>query len=351
MRTVASSSQELPSWTRDGAARRARAGTRPDDGCLSSARRDDSLFSVTSDPLVDDLARLHRGRGLRSPALGEALGPTLRATLGMDEIHPGPQAVLEQLQAAIASLPQDLQVAFLHGLGVRSSEAFLQERVEAAAQILHVTPRTVRRRLAEANTLVARSLRDPSLTGAAVLPVRLLTQQVTTDLRRPVIRLTSAKDVLRRRDGEVILAERFGVPGQDGPDPPRLTVGGADLLGLTPVSSSVWEARIRLPQGDPGTKTRYSLTVEQSDTAQLSPFTVVVPMQLLNQCSVTVHFGAAHPVAGVREVRDALPVTLYERPVSTAEPATVPPSLTMTVDRPQLGLAFGYAWAWPSKTG
>lgn len=306
---------------------------------------------MTSDPLVDDLARLHRGRGLRSPALAEALGPTLRTTLGIDDARPGPQAVLEQLQAAIAALPQDLQVVFLHGLGVRSSEPFLKERVDAAAKILHVTPRTVRRRLSEANDLVARSLRDPSLTGATVLPVRHLSHQVTTDLRRPVIRLTSAKTVLRRRDGEITMVERFGAPGHHGSDPPRLTVGGADLFGLAPVSGSVWEARVRLPEGDAGTKVAYSLTVEQADSDQLGPFTVVVPMQLLNQCSITVHFGDAHPVSDVREVRDALPVTLYERPVSRAELAPGPPSVSMTVDRPQVGLAFGYAWAWHERAG
>lgn len=299
------------------------------------------------DHLVADLARLHRGRGLRSPDLDKVLGPTLRTMLGIDDKHPGPQAVLEQLQAAIASLPEDLQVVFLHGLGVRSSEHFLRERVAAAGSILHVTPRTVRRRLAEANTLVARALRDPALTGARALPVRHLNHQVTTDLRRPVIRLASAKTVFRRRPGEIVLMERFGVPGNRGSGQPPLSVGGAELVGLEPTSGSIWEARVRLPAADAGTTTTFSITIEQPDTILLSPFTVVVPMQLLNQCSITVLFGDAHPVSNVREVRDALPVTLYEPPVpGGSRPGTVPPSVTMTVDRPQLGLAFGYAWAW-----
>ncbi|AXH95461.1 hypothetical protein DV701_04345 [Ornithinimicrobium avium] len=237
-------------------------------------------------------------------------------------------------------------MVLLHGIGARSSEPFLQDRVAAAAEVLHVTPRTIRRRLVQANTLVARALRDPSLTGTSAQPVRLLSHHVTTDLRRPVVRLVSAKTVLRRRGGEIELRERFGTPGNRGPEAPTLSVGGAELLDLEPISASVWEASLRLPEGVAGTTAAYALTVEEPGIAALSPFTVAVPMQLMNRCAVTVHFGDLHPVTHLREVRNALPVTLYEPPVLGPDAGPAPPTVTLTADRPQLGLAFGYAWVW-----
>lgn len=295
------------------------------------------------DPLLEELARMHRGRGLRTPDLRRHLGPALREVLGLDDDQLTPNAVLDELREAITLLPQDLQVVFLHGLGARSSEPYLGERLAAAGAALSRDARTVRRRLSDANALVAQALRAPVLTSPTARPVRYLSHEATTDLRHPGVRLTSTKVVLRRRSGPIIVQERFGTPGSTAQEP-ALEVRGAALQQVTAVSGSVWQATLELPDGDPHTTAAYSVVVS-ADRASLSPFTVVVPMQVLNSCSVTVHLGDLHPVTAVREVRGELPVTLYEeRPSQGSEPTS--PTLRMDVDRPQLGLAFGFAWAW-----
>lgn len=287
---------------------------------------------------------MHRGRGLRTPDLHRHLGPTLRDALGLDDDQLTPNAVLDELREAITLLPQDLQVVFLHGLGARSSEPFLGERLTVAGKALGKDERTVRRRLIDANALVAQALRAPVLTSPSARPVRHLSHDVTTDLRRARIRMTSTKVVLRRRGGRIIMQERFGVPGFAGQEP-ELEVRGATLQRVAAVSGSIWQATLELPDGEAQTRTAYSLVVSVDDRAALSPFTVVVPMQVLNACSVQVLLGDAHPVTAVRTVEGELPVTLYETGSSQgAEPTSS--TLRMTVDRPQLGLAFGFAWAW-----
>lgn len=304
---------------------------------------------MTLDPLVTEIARLHRGRGIRRADLGDALGPSLRAALGIVEAEPGQPAVQEHLRVAAVALPKDLRLVFEHALGVSSTQVLLGDRIDEAATLLHVAPRTVRRRLGQANQLVARELRHPS--GRPGDPaVRHLTHQVSTDLRRPVVRLTSAKKVVRRRPGDIVLEERFGVPGRVADDgPPSLQVGGgASLLDIEPVSATVWRSLIRLHSGEVGSSVTYSLTVELPDITGLSPFTVVVPMQPLDHCEVTVHFGGVHPVSNLQEARGVLPVTLYERlsQRTGTVPVPVPPSVKMTVDRPQLGHAYGFVWSW-----
>ena len=288
---------------------------------------------------------MHRGRGLRSPHLARDLGPALREVLGLGDDELQPNTVLERLRDAIAVLPQDMQVAFLHGLGARSREPFLGERLAVAADVLHRDVRTARRRLAEANVLVAQALRAPEVAGPTVRPVRNLVHNTVTDLRGERVVLTSTKAVQRRRAGSIILTERFGAPGPRPLDRPDLVVRGAELLDVQPISGSVWEARIELPPDEERTTAAYSLVVTVDDRDSLGPFTVVVPMQVLNSCSVTVHPGRAQ-ITSVREVWGALPVTLYEPapPGSGGPPSS--PTLALSVDRPQLGLAYGFAWTW-----
>jgi hypothetical protein len=303
---------------------------------------------LEKDPLTHELARMHRGRGLRSPDLDQLVGTRLRHALGLSSGQLTPTEVLDRMRDAIATLPPDLQVVFLHAVGARSTEHFLKERLEAAGAVLDRDARTVRRRLTQANALVAQALLSPETTSPATQPVRYLTHQAETDLRDEVIRLTSTKSVLRRRSGTISLTERFGVPGAGTTTEPPLKVRGADLSELRPISGSVWEAELQLPAGDSGCASTYSLVVELPDRAALSPFTVVVPMQVFNACSVRVHFGAFHPVRSVREVHGALPVTLYEPPATGPHDQAPPPTAALNVERPQLGVAYGFAWSWLS---
>lgn len=114
---------------------------------------------------------------------------------------------------------------------------------------------------------------------------------------------------------------------------------------MQPVSGSVWEATIELPAGEERSTAAYSLVVTVEDRDAIGPFTVVVPMQVLNSCSVTLHPGMEQ-LTSVREVRGALPVTLYEPSPAGGLGSPPTPTMTMSVDRPQLGLAYGFAWDW-----
>lgn len=179
-----------------------------------------------------EIAALHRGRGLRRPDLH--IGPGLHAALQLE-----PRASLDEvrdhlvaaLRASATSLPKDLQLVFLNAAALTASDRSLGGRLSHAAAALDRDPRTIRRRLAQANvgvaTALVRGTRRPVEMGNAWFIQEF---EAITDLRgeRPV--LTARKIAVPTLGGVHLVKEGFGLPrtSPDRPDPQiRVVEGGA----------------------------------------------------------------------------------------------------------------------------
>lgn len=306
--------------------------------------------------LVEELARLHRGRGLRDADVGAELGPGLRTLLGLTATAPVTgHGVIERLQDAITALPQDLRVVFLHATGARSTEPFLKDRLAVAGQLIDRDVRTVRRRLADANRLVVQSLvATASGQGPAPNPLVTVSHESETDLRTSPVRLTARRTLLHRSPGRLPVRERFGVPGRPTTERPAVEVSGAELVELRALSGTIWEADLLLPHRETGQTSSFSITVP-ADRSDLRPFTFVVPSEPVSSCSVSVHVGDGELVRNPMVVRGLLPMMLYENPPVLGDEATaaepVDGSITLSAARPQVGLAYGVVWEWADLPG
>ena len=111
-----------------------------------------------SNTLIEQLAALHRGRGVRRAQLGGWLTDPLRQALGISDGMLEAELVrrtFASLKDATRGLPEDLRVVFLVASGIASSERLLTERLAQAADHLDRGERTVQRRL-EKNCFSAR---------------------------------------------------------------------------------------------------------------------------------------------------------------------------------------------------
>ena len=113
------------------------------------------------DLLTKELDNLHRGRGLYAPGIVARLGPILSALIfgdnEPDEVI-GRGLISAHLFAAAEALPPDLAMVFKAGLGVSDDSPYLTTRLENVGTALNRGPRTISRRLHEANRAVAQAL-------------------------------------------------------------------------------------------------------------------------------------------------------------------------------------------------
>lgn len=294
--------------------------------------------------VAEELARLHRGRGLRSPRLPDEVGPALRGLLQLETAGISLRSVSEGLRGATSLLSDEARDAFLHALAVRSDKPFLKDRLTEVGAQWHYNERTVRRRLAEANTVVARAL-VARANRAGSSPLLVIEHHLVTDFRTPQPWVTSHKRVLVETAEQVHSTERFGIPPTgDAPVVPQVQVTGADLLELRQVGHSLFEVDLVIPPGLHGREHDYSLGVVIPSRAAMLPYSVLVPLQPLRLGSVTLHFGDPPQVASTWHYDGALPVTLDDPPPERRDPGVS--TVTARWESPSLGRAYGVGWIW-----
>lgn len=285
-----------------------------------------------------ELARLHRGRGLRSPHLSEEVGPALRELLGLEAAEITPTTVLEALRGATSLLSDEARDAFRHALAIGNDKPFLKDRLADVAAQRHYNERTVRRRVEEANTVVARALIARAARASSAAPLMVIEHHLVTDFRTPQPWVISHKRVFVEAKDRVRSTERFGIPPTgDAPVVPQVQVTGADLVELRQVGQSVYEAEVDFPPGLSGREHDYSVGVVIPSRDALLPYSVLVPMQPLRLGTVTLHFGDPPLAASTWRYDGALPVTLSDPPPTERDPGV--PTVKMRWENPSLGLS------------
>ncbi len=301
--------------------------------------------------LANDLAALHRGRGLRRPTIEP--GPALREALQLSQVE-DPVAVRRRLvrefKAATASIAPDLRVVFLHACAISCQDATLRDRLARVAEVIDRDQRTVRRRLVQANLGVAGYLqhraRDPSSTE----PLRVESMRSIMDLRGPAPVQTTYRTVRAAQPGITSFRDRFGIPHPPGrPLEPQLrVVAGGELEVLEQQSASVWGLQVRLDHVlDAEELHEIGIEVTIPDRDLIRPYTVAVPLGPTRAFTATVHFGEPPAATRAWAVDGLLPAALDDGvPTSrTFDPETTP-DVTVDFTRLQLGLAYGLAWTW-----
>lgn len=301
-----------------------------------------------------EIAALHRGRGLRRPDLH--IGPGLHAALQLE-----PRASLDEvrdhlvaaLRASATSLPKDLQLVFLNAAALTASDRSLGGRLSHAAAALDRDPRTIRRRLAQANvgvaTALVRGTRRPVEMGNAWFIQEF---EAITDLRgeRPV--LTARKIAVPTLGGVHLVKEGFGLPrtSPDRPDPQIRVVEGGHVESISREGESVWSFLVRLDRPtEAGVAREVVLEVTVDSRDGLTPYTAYSAYRACRLVTTTVYFPLDEPPSQVWCHDGVVPVRLADESPAATDRLVVPDEngcVTASFPSPQLGLTYGLHWRW-----
>lgn len=210
--------------------------------------------------IAEELARLHRGRGVHVDDLPARLGPHLRVIVfgdvGPDQTG-ADEAIRHWLTTASADLPPDLRLVFRRASGLADQQPFLTERLMSLADSTGLSTRTIMRRLGEANALVAAgvdrrtsvSVDDNPFAGRGWYVDRL---ESTAYLGEALPRFVGTREIFVTLDGLEYICESLSIPQPPGEAQPAellvMATEGCELDRLERMSPSTWKVWLRLPQ-------------------------------------------------------------------------------------------------------
>lgn len=306
--------------------------------------------------VVEELGVLHRSRGLRRSRLAGHVGPRLRQLL---DIAPDAdesslrRALVDGLITAARALPGDLRVAFLYASAVSSKRRLLQERLGEAGAVIDRDPRTVRRRLEQANVGVARELlaRREWRANHPLAPTGWTVVMVASslDLRADRPRFTIDKSILAGQRMSVV-TESVSIPRPGGdadqPDIEIAVLTGGTLINVERVGASAWRYQIDLGCVlDSGDSHDLRIQVTVPSHQHVLPFNAVVPLRPCGHFSCRVEFDPARLPREIRRIDGLHSGALGDRigaSGSAIEPASV---VAAEFSALVTGLAYGLRWA------
>ncbi|GAA1612982.1 MULTISPECIES: hypothetical protein [Kribbella] len=310
------------------------------------------------DLLTKELDNLHRGRGLHAPDVVDRLGPLLSALIfGDNEPNEvlGRGLISAHLFDAARTLPPDLEKVFLAGLGVGDTSPHLTTRLENVGNALQRGPRTVLRRLRDANRAVALVLERRTRVSDDQNPFaargwyvdRIESHAVIGD--RP--RFIGVRDIKVTQDGIATLCESFSVPHvPGGPDNAEVEVQateGCESIDIDRYSTSSWLLTMHLPRAfDTGESHRVGVSVTMPSREFIRPYNALVPVRRTRSFRATVRFEDGDEAARVWRY-DGVPPPVIEDGQPTDQELAFDDDNAVVADWPNVrqGLAYGIGWA------
>lgn len=309
--------------------------------------------------MAEELARLHRGRGVHADDLPARLGPHLAAVV-FGDVGPdrtgAAELVKRWLAAASAELPADLRTIFQRASGLADQQPFLTERLTSLATSTGLSTRTLMRRLGDANALVAAGMDRRTHTSTDDNPfagrgwyVDRLESAAYLDEGPP--RFVGTREILVTLDGLESICESLSIPQPPGePQPAELLVvatEGCVLGGLERVSPSTWKVSLVLPRpllvGD---RHRLGLSITMPSRSFIKPYNAFVPVRRTRSFAAQVY---AAPGQLTRAWRvDGVPPPALEDGVPVGELFDLdrPGPLAAEWDTVRRGLGYGIGWTW-----
>ena len=254
------------------------------------------------------------------------------------------------LTDALRALPRDLRYAFSVAVGLESDRHLLKDRLQAAGKVLDRDPRTLSRRLRQAEALLAsellqadRKLNRTYESGPWALSRLVL--EIDLSRERP---LATVSQVLRPLQDD--LSEFRHTIAVAAPLPPSeapvVTAGaGCRLRAVERVSDRSWVAVLDVPPVLRGRSLELSFQVEFPHRNSLLPFAAFSPIRPCASLDVHVQFGDPPVAAHVWKVNEMPPALVTDRPLG-ARNVPLPgglASVSFTGLRP--GFAYGLAWS------
>jgi hypothetical protein len=309
---------------------------------------------VSLDVLVDELKSLRKGRGVSAGDIHRRVGPWLRAACEVTKHDDSGQVrrkVAATLESLAATLPEDLRLAVLAGLGLLPDVRYprYEDRVAWVAGQLGRLPRTARRRIDEgirhvAELIVESLARSECPTPEDAWRTTDLRMTVTLDSPNPEVveqrRIVSQQSALTELDLAITVpADNVQVDVLHGGIVEKRLMESSERLGFTLVLPRP------LAQGE---SHAFALQYTFASEADMRPYAVCVPRYPCAQFDLTVRFG-----------EDRLPTRLwllnrvFQRDAADprAPGKSVEPEAEKHVRFRDLspGLAYGLRWEWTGQ--
>ena len=301
--------------------------------------------------LKAELARLRKGRGVSRADLLAVLGPTLGTILDVDDTTREDEArarLVSLLTSEASALPDDLRELILAAFGISERRPLLHDRLLAVGQVLQRDERTLRRRLVEADDLLADRmvLRFGARQGLAVPGWHWSSYRFEVDVTgdRPVF--LSTRTLVPALDGLNEFEEIVAIP-QVGDSASLQVEGvtGCTYLGRDPLSGSSWRLLFALPRAlSAGEQHETVVRFTWPSRDWIQPVAAFVPMRRVERFEVSVAFGQPRSCANAWVLDGVLPTSFADPPDSDELVTTE--TVRATFDDLLLGHAYGIAWTW-----
>ncbi|MFC5262305.1 hypothetical protein ACFPJ1_09290 [Kribbella qitaiheensis] len=310
------------------------------------------------DLLTKELDDLHRGRGIHAAQAVEKLGPMLRELIFGDNVPEEADSralVRAALLSAAEVLPVDLAEVFRAGLGSDDTSRLLSDRLERLGKKMDRGPRTMSRRLTEANRAMALVLERRSKLSNDRNPFASKGWYVDSLASHALIgdrpQFTGIREIKFTHDDVRYLRESFSVPRPLGDAAGEgITVEpteGCEFVEVDRFSPSCWRLTIHLPRTFRALEShRVGLTVTMPSRAFIRPYNVVTPVRRTRAFHATVKFAPEIEVSTVWGY-DGVPPPLIEDGVPTPRLIALGPERSVTGEWPivRQGLAYGIGWS------
>lgn len=294
---------------------------------------------------------MRKGRGIARPGLLAALGPSLRSVLDITADTAEEEArtrFLTLINGETANLPNDLALLVQAAFGITSSHALLNERLADVGHLLQRDARTLRRRLAEADELLADKimLRFAPRHGLARPGWHWVSYRMEVDVSddRPVF--VSTRTLVSALDDLTEFGEIVSVPVTGDADSLRVEgLSGCTYIGCDPLSGTSWRLRFQLPRplaaGEThDTVVRFTWPGRES----IQPIIAFVPMRPVERYEVKISFGTPRSCADAWVVDGMLPTSMADPPLD--DMLVSDDEVEVAFDDLMLGHAYGVAWTW-----
>ncbi len=198
--------------------------------------------------VVFELAHLQKNRGLQSGDLSRRIGPRLAQLTGF-AAHRDLSALNSlgrQLIYATQDLPPDLRFAFLKACSSNPKDPpTLSQRLEDIGRAVDRSPRAARRRVEQANHLVATKLLETARDDAGWFLGEFTS---IVDYRDPIATYLARRTLVVTAPTLSHVTEQISLPGADGNVDPQFQVQGAARLADVTRSSQTWVLHLELDQ-------------------------------------------------------------------------------------------------------
>ena len=300
--------------------------------------------------LKTELARLRKGRGVSRPDLLAVLGPTLRTVLHVDETtHPDEARtrLVSLITGEASALQDDLGELMQAAFGISDSQPLLHDRLVAMGQVLQRDERTLRRRLAEADDLLADRIaqRFAPRQGLAQPGWHWVSYHFDIDVSDDHPVFVSTRTLVSAVDQLSEIGEIVSIPVVGDRDALHVEgVSGCTYVGHDSLSDTSWRLRFRLPRPlGIGETVDTVVRFTWPGRHWIQPVAAIVPMRPVEHFGISASFGHPRSCSAAWVLNGTLPTGMGDP--SSGELVTTD-TIDVTFDDLQLGHAYGIAWSW-----